>query len=493
MRRLLLTTTAAVSIAAVAPAQESGALQGVIDGGIEMLNAQGTNITYDSREVGADDSLTFNGFRVAPDGGENLELSTDWIRFTPATDMDAGVTVTVAPVINLSVRDDDDMALDLAVATEDFALTTNMLLGGIAAPRLDLNASRLAVTGGGEVDEAVQDVNVLGQGLNVSFAFDLATQGGTATAMLDSLLVDVRMTEPDGTPMMEMHTEQEATKIEFAGEGLPLSGNEDDIFAFLSSDGRLRLSIESGASSTVMGPASAEVPFGMQSTSEGGSMSLSVGDGMFNYNSTAGAMTYAISPNPQVIPLPPMDMTLDGLEMVVQVPVAPTEAAQQARLVLGLRDLAVSESAWALIDPEGSLPREPATLEIDLGAMMRLLAPLGEIENTDDPTEAAEAESVSIDQVHLDAAGAELDADGALEIDNSGPFPMPNGTINISVRGAQTLAEKLVDLGLVDEMQVGMVMGMLMAFAEQGDAPDHFTSTIEFEDGGISANGQEIK
>jgi hypothetical protein len=492
MRNLLLCSTAAISLAAGAQAQEAGALQAAIDSGIEMLNAQGANITYESREVGSDNSLTFNGFRMAPDGDEALQVSTDWIRFSPAGDMQNGVTVTVAPVVKVAVRD-DDVTIDLDVGSEDFALTTNLLLGDTTAPRLDLGAGRVAVTGGGQVEQGIQDIDVVGEGLDVSFAFDMAIQGGTATATLDSLTADVQTTAPDGSQMVGLRLMQEATKIDFAGEGLPLSGDEDDLLAFLSSGGSVSLSIESGASSTMTSGSGPDMPVGIASQSEGGTMSLAIAEGMFNYSATGGAISYAITPDPQVLPLPPMDVAMESLDMVLQAPVAPSETSQQARLVLALRNLAVSDSAWALIDPAGTIPRDPATLDIDLSSMLRLLVPLDELEDVDDPTQAAEIDTLDIDRLHLDAGGAELDAQGALAIDNSGPIPFPNGAIEISVRGAQTLAQKLVALGLVDEMQVGMVMGMLMAFAEQGDSPDHYTSTIEFKDGGVLANGQPIQ
>ena len=44
----------------------------------------------------------------------------------------------------------------------------------------------------------------------------------------------------------------------------------------------------------------------------------------------------------------------------------------------------------------------------------------------------------------------------------------------------------------MDQMQVGMAMGMMMAFAQPA-GEDAFTSKIEFKDGGIMANGQPLQ
>mgnify|MGYP001801345955 CR=1 FL=1 len=65
--------------------------------------------------------------------------------------------------------------------------------------------------------------------------------------------------------------------------------------------------------------------------------------------------------------------------------------------------------------------------------------------------------------------------------------------MHLSLSGAQGLANTLVELGLVDQMQVGMAMGMMMAFAQPGTEPDSFTSKIEFKDGSILANGQPLQ
>jgi len=93
----------------------------------------------------------------------------------------------------------------------------------------------------------------------------------------------------------------------------------------------------------------------------------------------------------------------------------------------------------------------------------------------------------------LSLAGASIQMDGAATFDNSGPIPMPLGSLNIDMHGISTLANQLVALGLLDQMQAGMAMGMMMAFAQPGNEADQFLSEITFSENGISANGQPIQ
>ncbi len=321
----------------------------------------------------------------------------------------------------------------------------------------------------------------------------MASGESDASLSVADMLLDLKIIDPDsGAVLTDQRSESESVSIVFTGSNLPVSGAEDDMMDFLNEDGSFRLTMESGAGTSSMGPTS-ELPVSIEGSGESGSAEISLQEGIVSYTTSVGALAYVFTPDPNVMPLPPMEASMSGLEMDVRAPVRPTESLQEAKFLLNLRDLAISDTAWSMIDPEGKIPRDPATLEIDLGSMLRLLVPLPEIEDASGPGDAVEIDTVDIRKVHLDVGGAELDANGALTVDNSGSIPFPDGTIDISVRGAQTLAETLVGLGLVDEMQVGMVMGMLMAFAEQGDGPDHFTSTIEFKDGSVFANGQPIQ
>ena len=111
----------------------------------------------------------------------------------------------------------------------------------------------------------------------------------------------------------------------------------------------------------------------------------------------------------------------------------------------------------------------------------------------EDPTSLAAIHSLDINQILLSLAGASVQLEGAATFDNSGPIPTPLGSLNVDLRGISTLANQLVALGLLDQMQAGMAMGMMMAFGKPGDEADQFISEITFTEDGILANGQPIR
>ena len=90
-------------------------------------------------------------------------------------------------------------------------------------------------------------------------------------------------------------------------------------------------------------------------------------------------------------------------------------------------DLKVSDGVWALFDPTSQLPRDPATLVVDLSGTARMAI------NIFDPKEAetiagappGELESLDVREVKVSAVGAELTGKGAMTFDNSGPAPKP--------------------------------------------------------------------
>jgi hypothetical protein len=97
------------------------------------------------------------------------------------------------------------------------------------------------------------------------------------------------------------------------------------------------------------------------------------------------------------------------------------------------------------------------------------------------------------------AAGAEVTGKGAFTFDNTDTttfpgIPAPTGTLDLRIVGANTLIDKLIQLGFLPEdqaMGARMMMG-LFAKPVEGEA-DTLTSTLEFKDKGFYANGQRLQ
>jgi len=176
----------------------------------------------------------------------------------------------------------------------------------------------------------------------------------------------------------------------------------------------------------------------------------------------------------------------------------PMAKGQNAPIGVGLRlvDLSVSEQIWAMIDPTGQLPHDPATLIVELAGRVNMFHDLTDpaIEEMDEPP--GEIESLDLEALQVKIAGAELTGQGGLTFDNSDMsmgFPKPQGSVDLTLTGANALMDKLVAMGLLPEDQV-MGARMMMGLFAVPTGEDSLASKIEFrEDGGIYANGQRIQ
>ena len=168
-----------------------------------------------------------------------------------------------------------------------------------------------------------------------------------------------------------------------------------------------------------------------------------------------------------------------------------------------MTDFTMSDIIWALFDASGQLPRDPATLALDVSGKAKVLvdglSPQGAQELALSGTAPTEVEALKIDRLLVDALGAKVEATGDITFDNADTttmagFPKPVGDININIAGANGLMDKLMAMGMLPAEQAMGARMMMGLFAVPGAAPDTLTSKIEFNDAGqILANGQRIK
>ena len=166
---------------------------------------------------------------------------------------------------------------------------------------------------------------------------------------------------------------------------------------------------------------------------------------------------------------------------------------------LGLEDLSLSEGIWNLFDPAAVLPRDMASLVIDVNGQMRWLVDVLTMEEADiDEDVPAEVDSLTIEEVLLQLAGAELTATGGFTFDYSDlstfdGMPRPEGAVTVVLTGANSLLDKLVQMGLVDAEQAMMARMMSGMLLQPGDGPDTLVSEIAVSPSGqITANGAPL-
>jgi hypothetical protein len=232
-------------------------------------------------------------------------------------------------------------------------------------------------------------------------------------------------------------------------------------------------------------------------SSEAGNLTIRLDETSILYagQATGVAMNYAGTD----IPLP-ITLTMGQAGFNMLMPIGQTEEPTDFGLGLTLGDVAVSDMIWGMVDPAGQLPRDPATIQIDLTgkarltqdimdeqAMMAASSPFGEIH------------ALTVNALTLAIAGARLTGAGDFTFDNADMstfpgMPRPEGALDLQLTGGNALLDTLVAMGLLPEEQAMGARMMLGLFARPGSGPDSLTSRIEVTpDGQLLANGQRLR
>jgi len=150
----------------------------------------------------------------------------------------------------------------------------------------------------------------------------------------------------------------------------------------------------------------------------------------------------------------------------------------------------------------GILPRDPATVAIDLAGKVTpsvdLLDP-EQIEALDGQTPPGELNALTLNNLTIEAAGAQITGEGDFTFDNTDlqsfdGMPRPEGALSLKLSGANGLIDNLIQMGLVSDQDAMGARMMMSMFAVPGSEPDTLNSTIEVnEQGHVLANGQRIK
>lgn len=321
----------------------------------------------------------------------------------------------------------------------------------------------------------------------VDFDLLVATEDMFVKGSFDTEKFDVAYdyTIDEQSQMVEQTTAATVVTFEF-----DIPEDEEDALGYLDGSKSAIFKATSGASEFVSTMDAEGMVFGMEGTSGAGDVLLEITDGTIVYDVNADGFEMVVSPGPG-LPIPPVEVAMGDMGMKIVVPAGAVDTPSEMIIDILFSDLVIGESLWSMIDPGKTISRDPAQLDIDIEALVQIDA-MAAVAGAD-PTEAATIHSLDINQILLSIAGASLQIDGAATFDNSGPIPMPLGAVNIDLKGISTLANQLVALGLLDQMQAGMAMGMMMAFGQPGSEADQFISEISFTENGILANGQPIQ
>lgn len=229
-------------------------------------------------------------------------------------------------------------------------------------------------------------------------------------------------------------------------------------------------------------------------------LEFDIDDAALRYDVAATGQAVTLS-GPE-LPLP-VDVRLAESAFRITMPIAEADQPQDMAFGLTLRGFEMSDLLWNVFDPGAALPRDPATIAFDLSGQVTPFI------NLFDPAQMARVEatgqtpgelnSLTLNNLTIEAAGAKLGGSGAFTFDNSdmqtfAGFPRPTGEVNVTLDGANALIDKLIAMGLLtneDAMGARMMMSM---FAVPGDGPDSLKSSLTINDQGhVLANGMRIQ
>ena len=236
------------------------------------------------------------------------------------------------------------------------------------------------------------------------------------------------------------------------------------------------------------------------SSSTGGTLSGALSDSGFRLETSGTGVAYAMTGGD--LPFP-VSVSAEEMGFSLDLPLAADGRSQDMALGLTLDGLTLSDEIWGVFDPAAVLPRDPATLQLDLAGKVTPLVnvfdpeEMATLETGDQPP--AQLDALTLRDLTLEAAGASLTGEGAFTFDNTDlqsfdGMPRPEGEVELRVQGANALLDRLIELGFMtneDAMGARMMMSM---FGVAGSEPDSLSSRIEVNgQGQVFANGQRIR
>ncbi|MBS0126250.1 hypothetical protein [Thetidibacter halocola] len=497
---LALCAVAAPALAEVTPKQVWDDLEAYLEGFGYVVEA--TESTFG-------DKLTVTGITIAmtmpetEEGGGDVTISMDEVTLTGRSDGSVTVTFPEQMPVAVDVTSEGEQvemvidythdALELIVSGDPDAMTYDY-----AATSLAMVLGSLFVDG----EEVTRDMARFEVAMGPLDGTSTVTRDGdTRSIAQDFTMGDIRYTAVANDP-------ESGEGGTFAGSlrGVSMIGSTTLPEAVDMTD--MQAAVAAGfAGSGTIGHQGGEMQFSVTEKAGTTSGQTSASSGYISVGFTQDALTYALggkgtslSVTGPELPLP-ISAEMAETKLAISLPLQPSGTPQPAALGLTLGGFAMSEMLWNVFDPGAILPRDPATVSLDLVAQVTPFVSLLDAQAMASLGDAppGELNALTLTGLVVEGAGGRITGSGDLTFDNTDlesfdGMPRPEGTISLSVSGANGLIDKLIQMGILAEDDAMGARMMLSMFTVPSGTPDQMTSTIEFNDQGhVLANGQRIK
>lgn len=466
------------------------------------LSAAGYQITASEQMSGG--TLTVSNLSMAmqiPEEQGTVSMLLDQLVFVENGDGTVNVTMPPKMPITFAMVDDQDEVTAVIGLTQSGA---SMVVSGTpadmtynyTAARLGMGLDSLTVEGD-TVPPEVASMTVSLSNVISSTRMQLSDKRSYDQDMKASeLTYDMAFDDPDSEDAGVFGGSLQ--KLGFEGAGtLPLTMDTSDLPQMLKAGFGFEGRFTYGSGKGEMSGTGDGEQFAMSTASQGGAFGVAMDAAHLSYD--VSQQQSEISLQTADVPFP-IAVAMREVAFALDMPIAKSEEEQPFAFGLTLADFTMPEQLWGIFDPGAILPRDPATIIVDLAGKVRVLADLMDpaiAENLDQPP--GELTALTINDLTVSAAGADLTGTGDFTFDNSdlesfGGMPAPAGKASLKLVGANGLIDKLIQMGVVSDQDATgarMMMGMV---AVPGDGPDTLNSDIEINDQGqIMANGQRLK
>ncbi|WP_425039249.1 DUF2125 domain-containing protein [Primorskyibacter sp. S187A] len=367
-----------------------------------------------------------------------------------------------------------------------------------AAEALDLALTELSIDGearGADVARAQMTLSeVAGETQMTIAALRDVSQGLT----MGEVSFDVFFADPSEPTTLSQFTGSWKNLDMTSEAKLPLIMDMTDFPALLASGFTLAATMTHQGSSQDINATDRGEILASSTTTASGVTDLSLGGNAMSITSESRNVTMQTAGGD--LPFP-VALTAETTQFGLAGPLSKTDGAAPFAFNLTLGSFEMNDLIWSLLDPTGQLPRDPATLEIDLSGMVRVLLDMFDPQSAmaiQQGARSLELDTLALNALTLDAAGAKLTGEGAFTLDNTDRqtfrgLPRPEGEVTLELTGANKLIDTLVRMGIIPQEQA-MGARMMMAMFAQPVGDDQLRSKIEINSSGhVLANGQRIQ
>ncbi len=236
----------------------------------------------------------------------------------------------------------------------------------------------------------------------------------------------------------------------------------------------------------------------IMATSDSGAMTFGMSEAGLTYGAeTRGSSITVTDSN---LPFGTIGVAADLLGFDMTFPIAGGTDPQPYAYALDLSGVTISENIWSMVDPQAAVPRDPATIALDVSGTMvwdfSLLDPemLSAAPSDFSPPNLID---LVVNTLSVSFGGAAITGDGQFafvkDMFATGDFPVDTGTANFKLNGVYGLLDKLTAANLLPPQQaMGARMGLGIA-AKPTENADELVSEIVIAPGRvITVNGQRM-